>query len=159
MPDHVSYIDFASRVSLPLPPLPIADMAPPAELARLRVPLAEARVMLVASAGVHFKSDPPFAHTNDLTFRRIAQATDAKSIRASHPSPIRRPGLEDINVVFPYQRLAELAQAGVIGGPTASHVSMQGAIKRLLTLTSDLAPAIAGAARDEGTDAVLLIPL
>jgi hypothetical protein len=36
---------------------------------------------------------------------------------------------------------------------------MQGAIKRLLTLTSDLAPAIAGAARDEGTDAVLLIPL
>jgi hypothetical protein len=36
---------------------------------------------------------------------------------------------------------------------------MQGAIKRLLTLTSDLAPAITGAARDEGTDAVLLIPL
>ena len=87
MPDHVSYIDLASRVSLPLPPLPIADMAPPAELARLRVPLAEARVMLVASAGVHFKSDPPFAHTNDLTFRRIAQATSAKSIRPPTRAP------------------------------------------------------------------------
>jgi hypothetical protein len=61
--------------------------------------------------------------------------------------------------VFPYHRLDELAQAGVIGGPTANHVSMQGAIKRLLTLTSNLAPAIAGAARDEGADAVLLTPL
>jgi D-proline reductase (dithiol) PrdB len=157
--DYVSYIDLAGRVSLPLPPLPIADMARPASLARMRVPLREARIMLVASAGVHVKSDPPFAHANDLTFRRIAQAIDPKTIRPSHPSPIRRPGLEDINVVFPYQRLDELAEAGVIGGPTANHVSMQGAIKRLLLLTSEMAPAIAEAAREEGADAVLLIPL
>lgn len=156
---RVGYIELASRVSVPLPPMPIADMAAPTTLARLGVPLSEARIMLIASAGVHLRSDPAFEHTNDLTFRWIPQDITPEKIRPSHPSPIRRPGLEDINVVFPYQRLQELASQGVIGAPTANHLSMQGAIKRLTPLTREMAPQIAQAAREEGADAVLLIPL
>lgn len=158
-PEHVSYIDLASRVSAPLPPLPIAKMRAPSRLAPMSAPLSEARIMLVASAGVHYKRDPGFEHTNDLTFRRIPQIVRPEEIRPSHPSPIRRPGLVDINVVFPYQRLAELAEEGFIGGPTTAHLSMQGAIKRLRQLVTEMAPSMAQAAREERADAVLLAPL
>jgi D-proline reductase (dithiol) PrdB len=115
--------------------------------------------MLVSSAGVHERHQPPFQHNNDTSFRRLAQSVDPKSIRPSHPSPIRRPGLQDINVVFPYQRLAELSSEGFIAGPTEFHLSMQGAIKKLNALVSEMAPAMAEEAREAEADAVLLVPL
>ncbi len=115
--------------------------------------------MLVASAGVHYASEPPFQHTNDLTFRLLPQSVRPQEIRPSHPSPIRRPGRIDINVVFPYQRLAELGDEGFIGGPTDHHISMQGAIKKLRRLVEEMAPAMAAEARTAGADAVLLVPL
>src|SRR5579864_2573387 len=156
---RVDYIDLISDVTHPLPPLPIADLPPPPALVRLRLPLEQARVMLISSAGVHERQDAPFAHTNDLSFRRLSQNLDPKAIRPSHPSPIRRPGLLDINVVYPYRRLAELEAAGDIGGPTPYHLSMQGAIKKLKALVTEMAPAMVENARDAGADAVLLVPL
>jgi len=156
---RVDYIDLISEVTRPMPPLPIAELPPPPDLARLRLPLRQARVMLISSAGVHERQDAPFAHTNDLTFRKLSQNLDPKAIRPSHPSPIRRPGLLDINVVYPYRRLAELQTAGDIGGPTPYHLSMQGAIKQLKALVTEMAPAMVESARDAGADAVLLVPL
>jgi D-proline reductase (dithiol) PrdB len=155
----VAYIDLINRVTAPLPPLPIAELPAPERLAPLRVPLEQARIMLVSSAGVHERHQPPFQHNNDTSFRRLAQSVDPKSIRPSHPSPIRRPGLQDINVVFPYQRLAELSSEGFIAGPTEFHLSMQGAIKKLNALVSEMAPAMAEEAREAEADAVLLVPL
>ena len=99
---HVSYIELASRVSKPLPSLPIATLAPPTRLAQLAKPLAGSRVMLVSTAGVHRKADQPFGHINDLSYRMLPQDIAPEAIRPSHPSPIRRPGLIDINAVFPY---------------------------------------------------------
>ena len=156
---YVEYIRLISQVTAPLPALPIADLPPPRRLAPLRIPLEKARVMLVSSAGVHRRHDPPFQHNNDLTFRRLAQGLEPRSLRPSHPSPIRRPGLIDVNVVFPYQRLAELGAERFIGGPTDFHLSMQGAIKKLRLLVTEMAVSMAAAAREAGADAVLLIPL
>ncbi|HEX6513929.1 MAG TPA: hypothetical protein VF157_16620 [Chloroflexota bacterium] len=102
-----------------LPPLPIADMGPPV-LTPLARPLAEARVMILTSAGVHLEDEPPFRHPNDMTFRRLPQATPPERLRPSHPTPVRRPGQADVNVVFPYQRLAELEREGL---PTVSLTS------------------------------------
>jgi D-proline reductase (dithiol) PrdB len=155
----VDYIELISRVTAPLPPLPIAELPPPPSLARLKVPLEQANVMIVASAGVHQRREPPFEHNNDLSFRRIVQNVDPLTIRPSHPSPIRRPGLLDINVVFPYQRLGELAAEGFIGSPTAFHLSMQGAIKRLRELVTETAPRMVLDAQAAGADAVFLVPL
>jgi hypothetical protein len=75
-------------------------------------------VMLLGSAGVHLRADPPFQPVNDMNFRCIPAAIDPARLRPSHPTPMRRPGLRDVNVVFPYQRLADLATGGVIGGVT-----------------------------------------
>ncbi len=72
---------------------------------------------------------------------------------------MRRPGLRDVNVVFPYQRLAELAADGFIGSVTDINLSMLGAIKKLRALVTDVAPAIAQQARQEGADLLFIVPL
>lgn len=81
-------------------------------MAPLAVPLARARVTLLGSARVHLRDDPAFQPVNDFSFRRIPADTDPARLRPSHPKPMRRPRLRDVNVVFPYQRLAELAAEG-----------------------------------------------
>jgi len=141
-----------------LPPLPIAEMGPPT-LTPLQKPLREARVMIVTSSGVHLGDDPPFNHPNDMTFRRIPHGTPPEGLRPSHPTPVRRPGEADINVVFPYQRLDELAREGLIGGVTDYHLSMLGSIKLLRQLVTEMAPRMAADAKAAGADVVLHTPL
>ena len=141
-----------------LPPLPVAAMGPPV-LTQLRKPLREARVMILTSAGVHLDTDPPFRHPNDMTFRRIPHATSRDRLRPSHPTPMRRPGESDINVVFPYERLDELVADGEIGGVTRHHLAMLGTIKLLRQLVTEMAPRMAADAKAAGADVVLHIPL
>lgn len=157
-PPGIRYIDLVNEVTAPLPPLPIAEMAPP-PFTPLSSPLEDATVMLVSSAGVHFRSDPPFAPVDDLSFRRIPVGTPPALIRPSHPSPIRRPGLIDINVVHPADRLSELVAAGRIGAVTDHHQSMLGAIKSLVPLVTELGPAMAADAAGSGATVVMLVPL
>ncbi len=118
------------EITAPMPPLPVTCLGPP-PLVPLNRRLADATVMLVSSAGVHLRSEPPFAFVDDLTCRRLGQSLPPTRLRPCHPSPIRRPGRQDINVVYPYQRLAELAQAGVLAAPAPFHVSTLGAIKQV----------------------------
>jgi D-proline reductase (dithiol) PrdB len=141
-----------------LPPLPVADMGPPM-LTPLRKPLREARVIIVTSAGVHLDTDPPFNHPNDMTFRRIPHATPPERLRPSHPTPVRRPGEADINVVFPYQRLDELVAEGFIGGVAPYHLSLLGSIKLLRQLVTGMAPRMAADAHAAGADLALHTPL
>jgi D-proline reductase (dithiol) PrdB len=152
------YIDLINEVTTPLPPIPIARMAMP-PWQPLAAHLAETRVMLVSSAGVHFRTDPPFAPVDDLTFRQVPADTDPRLLRPSHPSPIRRPGLVDLNVVHPAQRLAELAAQGHIGGVTDHHLSMLGAVKSLVRLVTEMGPAMAADAKAAGAGLVMLVPL
>ncbi len=141
-----------------LPPLPIAEMGPPV-LTPPRKPLSACRVMIVTSAGVHLDADPPFQHPNDMTFRCIEQSTPPERLKPSHPTPVRRPGQADINVVFPYQRLAELAREGFIGSVTGFHLSMLGSIKKLRELVTEMAHKMAAEAKEAGADLVLHTPL
>jgi D-proline reductase (dithiol) PrdB len=115
--------------------------------------------MILTSAGVHLDDEPPFNHPNDMTFRRIPHATAPGRLRPSHPTPVRRPGEADINVVFPYQRLDELAAEGVIGGVADYHLSMLGSIKLLRQLVTEMAPRMAVDAKAAGADVVLHTPL
>jgi len=154
----IRYIDLVSRVTSSLPPLPIVDSqgVPWAPLAK---PLADCTLMMLASAGVHFKNEPPFQSPNDLTFRLIDSNADAVDLVPSHPAPIRRPGQLDINVVFPVERLRELQAEGLFHALTPHHVSILGAIKQFRALHYEMAPAIAEHARAEGADLLLLVPM
>ncbi len=154
----ISYLSIVNEITAPLPPMPVARLGPP-PLVPLAVPLEEATVLIASSVGVHLRSDPPFASVDDLSCRRLAQDVDPSEVRPSHPSPIRRPGRQDVNVVHPYQRLAELAEQKVIGSPSPFHLSMLGAIKQLTRIVTELGPAVVSAAGDAGADLVLVVPL
>ncbi|MGH9297632.1 MAG: hypothetical protein ACRDZP_06595 [Acidimicrobiales bacterium] len=154
----IAYLDLVNEITAPLAAMPVVSLgAPP--LAPLGVPLESARVMLVNSAGIHLRSDPPFGFVDDLSYRLLDQSLGQSAMRPCHPSPIRRPGRLDLNVVYPYERLAELAASNAIAGPTEVHLSMLGAVKKITALVTDLGPAMASEAVTAGADVVMLVPL
>jgi len=154
----VGYLELMSEITEPMPPLPMVRLGSP-PLVALQRPLSQSTVMIVNSAGVHLRTDPPFEFVDDLTCRRLAQTLPTTALRPCHPSPIRRPGRQDVNVVHPYRRLAELAEAGLIGAPAPFHVSTLGAIKQVTRIVTELGPAVAAAAYEAGADLVMVVPL
>lgn len=152
------YIELVNAVTADLPPLPIAELGAPL-LTRPGGPLAGARVILVTSAGVRETGSPAFRPTNDMTFRTIGRDVPTSRLVPSHPTPVRRPAEDDVNVVFPRDRLDELVDAGVVGGAADVHLSFLGTIKRLRDLVTTMAPEMVGAARRARADVALLVPL
>jgi D-proline reductase (dithiol) PrdB len=152
------YMELVNAVTADLPPLPIAALGPPLLTDPGRA-LRDSRVILITSAGVRERDEPSFLPTNDMTFRTIAHDVAATRLVPSHPTPVRRPAEADINVVFPRDRLDELAATGVVGGSADFHLSFLGTIKKLTDLVTVMAPEMVGAARRANADLALLVPL
>jgi D-proline reductase (dithiol) PrdB len=91
-------------------------------------PLAERRVALVTTAGLHRRADDAFSFV-DLSYRVIPADTDLDGLTMTHSSVhFDRTGFrEDVNTVFPLDRLRELAADGVIGSIADHHYSLMGA--------------------------------
>jgi D-proline reductase (dithiol) PrdB len=124
-----------------------------------RVPLAEARVAIVTSAGIHLRDDVPFVRY-DSTFRTISGDVRAADLVQTHTSIgfDRTAIIEDVNVSFPIDRLREMQAAGTIGSFGRRFFSFMGAQKDLVTIAATSAPEVAGLLRDDGVDVVLLTP-
>ncbi len=154
----IAYLELMNRITEPMPPMPVAVLGTP-PWQPIDKPLSSSTVMLLNSAGVHLRHDPPFEPVNDLSVRRLPENADPATMRPSHPSPIRRPGRIDVNVVYPYLRLRELVEQGVVGGVPEFHLSMLGAIKKLVRVVEEVGPAVANEVRAAGADVLFLIPL
>lgn len=152
------YLDLVNEITAPMPPMPVARLGMPPWTMPTRA-LGDSKVIILSSAGVHLRDDPKFAPVDDLSFRRLPADVEPQDLAVSHPSPIRRPGCADVNVVHPYQRLAELVATGQVGSAAPYHLSMLGAIKSLVPLVTETAPALASAIRAAGADVVLVVPL
>lgn len=128
-------------------------------------PLAERRVAIVSTAGLHLRDDRPFVLTYGDTaaapgdYRMIPGDAAANDLVMSHVSVnFDRTGFQqDWNVVFPLDRLNELAAAGTIGSVAAFHYSFMGAAPpdQLAEPARRLARLLAG----DAVDAVLLVPV
>lgn len=121
-------------------------------------PLAERRIAIITTAGLHRHDDQPFVPGRG-EFRVIPDATDTADLITSHVSTnFDRTGFQqDINVAFPIDRLRELADQGVIGSVAAFHYSFMGA-----TDPDQMAPKardLAGLLKKDNVDAVLLAPV
>ena len=93
-------------------------------------PLAQRRVALVSTAGLHRRSDRPFDGAAGATeYRVIPAGTPATELVMSHISVnFDRSGFRaDPNVVLPLDRLAELAAEGIVGSVADFHYSFMGA--------------------------------
>lgn len=128
-----------------------------------RIPLREASIALVTSAGVHLKHDHPFDMENpegDASFRVIPGDTALRDLTITHDYYNHRAADRDLNCVFPLGRLRELAAAGRIGRVAPRHIGTMGHIlgseeRRLVTET---APAIARLLVADGVDYVVAAP-
>lgn len=121
-------------------------------------PLDERRVAIVATSGLHRRGDRPFT-LSAADYRIIPGDAAASDLVMSHVSVnFDRSGYrQDLNVVFPLDRLKELAEEGAIGSVADFHYSFMGA-----TDPSAMAPTarhLAGLLKQDRVDAVLLVPV
>ncbi|MBT3350685.1 MAG: hypothetical protein HOC91_04385 [Nitrospinaceae bacterium] len=129
----------------------------------LTKPLDECRVALVTTGGLHLKSQLPFDMKNpdgDPTFREIPSSVPRGEITITHNYYDHRSADRDINVVFPLDRLADLAAEGLIAGVVPFHLSFMGHIDGPLIekLIDEEAPEAARRLMEAGADCVLLTP-
>ena len=120
--------------------------------------LRESRVALVTTAGLHRHDDRPFAPGAN-EYRVIPGDSDFADLRLSHISVnFDRSGFQqDANVVFPLERLRELAASGEIGSVAQWHYSFMGATdpKQM----EETGTRVGELLREDGVTAVLLTPV
>jgi len=92
-------------------------------------------------------------------YRVIPGDVEAKDLVMTHISTnFDRTGFQqDWNVVFPLDRLRELAREGVIGSVAAYHYSFMGAADPASMAFS--AKTLAGLLKGDGVDAAVLVPV
>ena len=163
--DSYRFVDFATRQIMKA----LAARQEPGEIpfTPLPKPLSQCTVALVSTAGVARNDDRPFDQEGerrnpwwgDPTFRTIPLSTTERDVCLYHMHIDPRFGEEDLDVVLPMRRLAELATAGVVGQAAPTHYSMMGYILEPTELVKDTAPAIARRMLDEGVHAAALVPV
>ncbi len=122
--------------------------------------LNKRRVAIITTSGIHLAQDRPFGNgASDVDYRVIPGDVTADQLAMSHISVnFDRIGFQqDINVVFPIDRLKELAAEGIIGEVADYHYSFMGAPPpRSL---EPRARQLAGMLKKDRVDAVLLTPV
>lgn len=122
-------------------------------------PLAERRVAIVTSAGLHRRGDRSF-DIQDTGYRVIDGTLSGDELVMTHSSVnFDRTGFQqDTNVVFPIDRLREMEAAGEIGSVARFHYSVMGA-GWLPHEIEPTAKELAGLLKEDAVNAVLLSPV
>lgn len=122
-------------------------------------PLLECRVALVGSGGVYRAGQIAFGTADDTSIRAIASDTPASELRTAHFAYDQTDARDDPNVVFPIERLHELAANGIIGGVAENAYAFMGGIYSTRRLETELVPLLIEQLRSEEVDLVLLVPV
>jgi D-proline reductase (dithiol) PrdB len=137
-------------------PVQVNETAP---FTPLKKPIAESRLAIVTSAGIHLRSDAPFL-TADPSYRVLPSDAKQEDILQSHASIgfDRLPTYRDLNIVYPFDRVRELAERGEIGSVGPHHYSFMGAQRDARKIEETSAPEVAQRLKDEGVDIVVVTP-
>lgn len=121
-------------------------------------PLAERRLALISTAGLHPRGDRPFT-VGEADYRLIAADTPGSDLVMSHISTnFDRTGFQlDLNLVFPLDRLSELVKQGFINSLADYHYSFMGATdpRQMENAARNLSKIM----KKDGVDSVLLVPV
>lgn len=143
----------AYAATLPVPEFEATAFVP------LDKPLSEAKVAIVTSAALH-RPDQDRYTPGDTTFRAFDRSD--RDLVLGHWSPnFDHTGFQlDLNVVYPIDRLEELAADGVIGEVAPRHFAFAGNQPDTVSeIRLDTGPACAAELKADGVDVVLLTPV
>jgi D-proline reductase (dithiol) PrdB len=131
--------------------------------APVKKPLAASTIALVTTAGVHHRDQAPYDmhdRDGDPSLRVLDLERPLDTLMITHDYYDHSDADRDLNVVFPVDRLRELAAAGEIGGVARSAYGFMGHITgpHLETLKRRTAPEVAALLKKAPVDAVLLAP-
>lgn len=126
-------------------------------------PLHECTVSIVTTSGVHHRDQTPYDmhdRNGDPSFRIIDITRPLSDLMITHDYYDHTDADRDINIVFPVERLSELADEGIIGKLADRHFAFMGHIdgRHIPRLISESAPEVARLLREDGVDVVLLTP-
>lgn len=122
-------------------------------------PLSDATVAIVSTAGLHRRSDLPFK-LGAVDYRILPADVDFGDVTLSHISANfdRSAYQQDPNIMFPLDRLREMAADGEIGGVSQWHYSFMGAQPNHAALT-ETGEEVGRLLAADGVDVALLIPV
>jgi D-proline reductase (dithiol) PrdB len=129
--------------------------------ARLEKPLSECRLGFVSTSGVQLKGSLPFDVVHpigDYTYRRVPSTTQPEELEIHQIKYPTSGANQDVNVVYPIQRLQEIAAKGVVGELATNFYSFIGYNMDAQHLRATLAEDLADAFEEEGADVVLAAP-
>lgn len=128
----------------------------------LRRPLAQATIALISTGGVHRRGDTPFdvltSRYGDTTFRTVPHGTAPADLDLTADYVDEKYIRLDPEVTLPMAALEALVAAGRLGRAAARHYSFCEGIMRPLPGIAQSAEAVAAHLREDGVDAVVLLP-
>jgi D-proline reductase (dithiol) PrdB len=132
----------------------------------LAKPLSQCCVALFSSAGIALKTDRPFDQDGerrnpwwgDPSYRSLPKTATEKDVCVYHLHVDPRYAEQDLNCLFPLQRLQGLEQAGEIGRLAPRHYSIMGYILQPAELLEKTTPAIISNLKEDDVDVVVLVP-
>lgn len=123
--------------------------------------LSESKLTFVSSAGVQPVGTMPFDTVHpigDYTYRKVPSNLNPEGLEIHQLKYPTVGANQDINVIFPIERLQELAQEGIVGGLTENFFSFIGYNMDPDQLEQKLAEDIADAVVKDNADIALLSP-
>jgi len=121
--------------------------------------LADRRIAIISTAGLHVAGDPPYSEATAADYHVIPHDVKSGDLVMSHVSTnFDRTGFQqDVNLVFPIDRLKELRADGLIGSVARYHYSFMGAAPA--ARLKDKVHALSGLLKKDNVDGVLLTPV
>lgn len=132
----------------------------------LTKPLNQSSFALVTSAGINHRTDPPFDMERekkepmwgDPSYRIIPKGTTSVDIEVNHLHINTDYIKQDINVMLPLQRMAELEADGIIGRLASTAYSFYGFQLAGKEFLNTAIKPMAEQMKEEGAEAVILTP-
>lgn len=132
----------------------------------LRKPLSECTVAMLSSAGVALKNDTPFDQEGerknpwwgDPSYRILPKNATEEDVRLYHMHIDPSYAAQDLNCLFPLQRLQEMETSGRIGRMSPRNYSMMGYLLNPEQLLNETVPAMIRDLKEDLADVVVLVP-
>ena len=123
---------------------------------------AHQTIALVTSGGLYLKGrQPPFDTASihgDASVREISKTVRPDDLGIAHAHYDHGLAEQDINVIFPIQRVIELEQEGILGRVAATHYSFS-YVNDVVPLVTATVPQVLSRVKAEGVDVLLLVPV